>query len=237
MNTGSEGAAGPSGPERVEGAGGATAPRDDGQGVPKLPAVRAVLFDLDGVLIDSYEAWYHVVNETARSFGLAAVSRGKFRTTWGQGIDADLQNLFSGRTRAAVETAFDRGIRSRSSAIHVNPEARSTLDALRRAGVRTACVTNTQESLGLALVTACGLLPLLDTFMAVRAGRREKPAPDLLLAALSSIAVPASAALMVGDSRFDAQAAMTSHVRFLNYDFRAGTSLRTAVGTAINFAL
>ena len=39
--------------------------------------VRAVLFDLDGVLVDSYEAWYRVVNAAARRFGVPAVSRAR----------------------------------------------------------------------------------------------------------------------------------------------------------------
>ena len=30
---------------------------------------RAVLWDLDGVLVDSYEVWFHVLNHTARAFG------------------------------------------------------------------------------------------------------------------------------------------------------------------------
>jgi HAD superfamily hydrolase (TIGR01509 family) len=194
---------------------------------------RAVLFDLDGVLINSYEAWFAVVNAAARDFGAPAVTREKFKSVWGQGISADVRNLYPGRTHREVEEAYTRGMRGQTSTIVVNPEARPTLDALRAAGIRTACVTNTQEGLARAILDASGLLAAFDDVEAVREGRREKPAPDLLLAALAALSVAADDALMVGDSRYDEEAAAGAHVSFLHYDFRSGASLRAAVLAAV----
>ena len=37
----------------------------------------AVLWDLDGVLIDSYEVWFHLLNDTSRAFGVQRVSRAR----------------------------------------------------------------------------------------------------------------------------------------------------------------
>ncbi len=191
--------------------------------------VEAVLFDLDGVLIDSYEAWFHVVDETAREIGTGVITRERFRAGWGQGIAEDLRVFYPGRTRAEVEAAHKRGMRRQAAHIEVNPEARSTLRGLRERGLRTACVTNTQDGLAQAMVETAGLLPFFDAFSASREGLREKPAPDLLLAALDALSLPASAALMVGDSRFDEEAAAAAKVPFLRYDFRSGASLREAV--------
>src|SRR5262245_15863054 len=86
--------------------------------------VRAVLFDLDGVLIDSYEAWFHVVNQAAKALGASAVTRERFQSVWGQGISADVKNLYPGRTREEVAAAYERGMRTQSDTIVLNPEAR-----------------------------------------------------------------------------------------------------------------
>ena len=193
-----------------------------------MPA-RAVLFDLDGVLVDSYEAWFLGVNAVARHFGLGPVSRERFGSIWGQGIDADVRNLYPGRTPDEVRLAYQAEIPRQEAAIRRNPEGPSTLARLRSAGVRTACVSNTQAGLAEAVVTGAGLAGAFDVVSGARPGLREKPAPDMLLAALRELAVSPAEALMVGDSRFDEQAAAAAGVRFHRYDLREGISLLATI--------
>jgi len=194
---------------------------------------RAVLFDLDGVLIDSYEAWFVVVNGTSRDFGLPPVSRERFHALFGQGIAADVVNLYPGRGVADVEAAYERWMRAQTGAIDVNPEARATIDALRARGLQIACVTNTHAGLADALLHAAGLADAFDDVRAAGPTLREKPAPDLLLAALATLGVPADAALMVGDSRYDEEAAAAAHVAFVKYVMRTKASLRAALDGAL----
>ncbi len=197
--------------------------------------VRAVLFDLDGVLIDSYEAWFHVVNATVAELGKPAVSRDRFRSIWGQGISADLKNLYPGCTREQVEAVYVRAMGLQTGSIRVNPEARTVLDELRRRGIRRACVTNTQLGLARAVLTASGLADGFDDVQGVRVGIREKPEPDLLLAAMAALGVTAESSLMVGDSRYDEEGAAAARVRFLHYDLKSGSSLSSAIASAMDW--
>jgi len=59
--------------------------------------LRAVLFDLDGVLVDSYEVWFHLMNAAAGELRYPAISRELFQTTWGQGVQADIKNYYPGK--------------------------------------------------------------------------------------------------------------------------------------------
>ena len=43
--------------------------------------IKAVLFDLDGVLIDSIDAWYVALNETLRKFGKKKIGKGEYVKT------------------------------------------------------------------------------------------------------------------------------------------------------------
>jgi phosphoglycolate phosphatase-like HAD superfamily hydrolase len=45
-----------------------------------------VLFDLDGVLIQSHEVWFALLNAAAREQDAPEVTRELFEATWGQGI-------------------------------------------------------------------------------------------------------------------------------------------------------
>ena len=195
--------------------------------------VRAVLFDLDGVLIDSYEAWFVVVNEAARELKSAPVSRELFHSIFGQGIAADLENLYPGRTREEVEPAYVRSMTRQTASIHVNPQALAVLASLRTRGIARACVTNTQDSLARAILVASRLADRFDDVQGVRAGVREKPAPDLLLAALEALVVLPEDALMVGDSRYDEASAAAARVPFLHYDLKHDGSLSAAIERAL----
>ena len=195
--------------------------------------VRAVLFDLDGVLIDSYEAWFVVVNAAAAFLGRPEVSRDRFGSVWGQGISADLVNLYPGCTREEVESTYVRAMTQQASTIRVNPEAHTCLADLARRGIRRALVTNTQLGLARAILGATGLAAHFDDIEGARPGVREKPEPDLLLAALDALGVPAADALMIGDSRYDEEAAAAARVRFLHYDLKSGASLLAAIDAAL----
>jgi len=197
-------------------------------------AVRAVLFDLDGVLIDSYHAWFAVVNDAARSFGSPEVTLERFQSVWGQGIGADVRNLYPGRTHRDVEEAYERAMAQQTDTIMVNPESAATLDDLKALGLARACVTNTQIGLARTVLTASGLLSRFESIQGMAPDRREKPAPDLLLAALEALRVAPRDALMVGDSRYDEGAAEAAKVRFLHYDMREGGSLKAALTLALN---
>jgi HAD superfamily hydrolase (TIGR01509 family) len=191
--------------------------------------VRAVLFDLDGVLVDSYEAWFAVVNDACARFGRPPVGRDRFAGIWGQGIAADVRNLYPGRTPAEVEAAYAEAMPRRAGGVRSNPEARAALERLRDAGLARALVTNTQVALAREVVSGAGLLDVLDAVQGARPGVREKPAPDLLLAALAAVGAAAAEALMVGDSRYDEEAARAAGVPFLSYDLRHGGSLLAAL--------
>ena len=66
----------------------------------------AVLFDLDGVLIDSYEVWFHLLAALAAELGFADVAREGFRAGWGQGIEADVQRFYPRHSVQELEALY-----------------------------------------------------------------------------------------------------------------------------------
>ena len=197
-------------------------------------AIRVVLFDLDGVLVESYRAWLGVVNDAAKAFGAPEVTEERFQGVFGQGIAADVESLYPGRTHREVEAAYEEAMARHGKEIRVNPEAALVLSSLRAEGYLLACVTNTQAGIARALLQAAGLLPGLDDLEGMSEGLMEKPAPDLLLAALAVLCVDSEEALMVGDSRYDEEAAAAAGVAFLKYDLRTGASLREALASVLD---
>ena len=174
--------------------------------------LRAILFDLDGVLINSYEVWCELVRATARDLAGADVSRAEFAAGWGQGIEADVERFFPGRSVAEVERYYGDHFLDYASHLIVNPDAAPVLRGLRARGLPTALVTNTPGALAREILRVAGLG--LDAVVGGTDVPRAKPAPDMILRAAELVGTSALEALVVGDTEFDRAAAKAAGAAF-----------------------
>ena len=60
--------------------------------------VKAILFDMDGVLVDSIYAWRHVFNDTLKHFGFKKIAKKDFIKDFGAPIEQDVKKYFKGKT-------------------------------------------------------------------------------------------------------------------------------------------
>ena len=177
-----------------------------------MPELRAVLFDLDGVLIDSCDAWFKLVNSAARHFCKPDVTPERFQRCWGQGIEADLREFFPGCDAREVERYYEEHLLDFDSAIRIEPGAADVFCRLRDAGISRGVVTNTPIDLARDLLAWSGLIGLVDITAGAAPGIPSKPAPDLVLRACQGLEITPERAILVGDSRFDAEAAEAARV-------------------------
>ena len=179
--------------------------------------VRAVLLDMDGVLVFSEEAWFLVYNRTLAHFGRAPIPRAAFDAIYGNGTKADRDTYMPDRTVAEVDAAYDRFFEEHLDAVRPNGEAPDFLGALRGRGIATAVATNTQHRLARRILEGAGRLPLVDAVACADEAGAGKPAPAARPRAARRRAVPLPECLFVGDSKYDRMAARASGVRFAGY--------------------
>ena len=185
----------------------------------RVPAGRpdAVIFDMDGVLVFSEEAWFAVYNETLVHFGHAAISRQAFDAIYGNGTEADRAMYMPERSVAEIDAAYDRFFRRHLGAIRVNEEAPAALAALRGRGVKTGLATNTNGPLAARILLHADLRPLLDAVASADEAGAGKPDPAVLRLASRRLGVPLARSVFVGDSRYDAEAARRAPVPFVGF--------------------
>lgn len=175
--------------------------------------IRAVLWDLDGVLIDSYEVWFHLLNQTSRVFGGIPISREVMRAGWGQGIAADVERFFPHKTIAETEAYYHAHFMEHARHLQVDPDASAVTEELRRRGFGQALITNTPSPLAIEILRAAGLA--LDSVVGGTDVPRAKPAPDMVHEACRRLGASSREAIVVGDSRYDREAALGAGVRFV----------------------
>jgi HAD superfamily hydrolase (TIGR01509 family) len=180
-----------------------------------VSVLRAVLFDMDGVLLKSEEAWAQVVAAAGVHFRGSPVTREEFAPTFGQGTKADTEVFRLGCTPEALDRFYTEHFPRYAEHVWVNPEARPLLETLGQRGLRRAVVTNTASTLAPSLLGAGDLVRLFECVACANLVPRSKPAPDLVLYALEKLGVAPHEAVMVGDSRYDRGAASAAGVRFV----------------------
>jgi HAD superfamily hydrolase (TIGR01509 family) len=178
-------------------------------------APAAVLFDMDGVLVKSEEIWFQVVSEAGERFRGSPIGREEFAPTFGQGTAADLPAFGLKTTVAELDAFYAEAFPRHLARVWVDPQAREVLTALRARGVKTAVVTNTVEVLARKVLAAAGLLELFDFVGCADQVPRAKPAPDLVVHVCGQLGVAPARAWMIGDSRYDREAARGAGVYFV----------------------
>ncbi len=175
---------------------------------------RAVLFDLDGTLVDSYAALTEAVNYARRQHGLSQLTAETIRGFVGYGLERLLQRAFDcdeipAAATAAFESRYDEICCAQS---RVLDDVQTTLAALQASGVAMAVCTNKPTPFSRKILESLGLAGFFrDIVGPDRAGARKPEAQHLLRTLEATNCLP-SEALFVGDMPIDVAAARNSGI-------------------------
>lgn len=169
----------------------------------------AVLFDLDGTLVDSYAALADAVNFARREHGLDDLSTRTIRDFVGEGQDRLLQRAFD---RQELAPSMRESFVSRYDQIccvqsRVLDDVETTLGALSAMGVTMAVCTNKPTNFSRKILEYLKLAPHFRAIVGPDLANARKPDGRHVQATLEQAGCDRSAALFVGDMPIDIQAA------------------------------
>lgn len=187
----------------------------------------AVVFDLDGTLVDSSSDLTSSLADLLAERQLAPFSRLETIGFVGGGIALLVERALRARgvdfTADELAAAVDRYktiYRGRlTEATRLYDGARELLDALKAQGRSTAVCTNKTEALARGIVDGLGFDDRIDVLIGGRPDRALKPSAAPLLDALAQLGVGAEDAVMVGDSNADVQCAKAAGVAVICVGF------------------
>lgn len=166
---------------------------------------KAVIFDMDGVLLDTESLCFICWERAAQERGISGI-RDVYKKCIGTNV-ADTMAILA----SAYGSSFDaEGFYARScelfhvveaeKGIALMPYARECLEALRTAGYRLALASSTREATVRRQLAAAGILSFFETTTCGDSVAHSKPAPDIYLHAAASLSLPPEACVAVEDS-------------------------------------
>ncbi len=169
--------------------------------------IDAVIFDLDGTLVDSFDGMIGNVQAVLRDFGYLAPEAGAIRRMMRQGMLLEHMLAVAG-TSESVIAALVREYRARYDsgivqAIRPFPETVPCLVALRDAGLRLAVATSKRYDVAVKALAAAGLTDWFPVVIGHDSVANPKPGPDMVLEAARLHGVKATRCLVAGDSAYD----------------------------------
>ena len=174
---------------------------------------KAIIFDFDGTLVDSYPAITASVNHVRGIHGLPPLSEDEVRRHVGRGPHYLLEHTVSGGDIEADIAAYRAHHPSvLRSGTRLMPGAADVLRDLHASGLRLGICSNKPVDFTRQLVVYLGVGSYLDLLLGPEDVPRPKPAPDMLRLALARLHVEAKQTLYVGDMTVDIQTARSAGV-------------------------
>jgi phosphoglycolate phosphatase len=208
------------------------------------PKYQAVIFDLDGTLLDTIEDIAGATNRVLEVRGLAPFSVEETKLLVGDGIDEMVRRTFALRgigtlSDAEVEVIiqeyrreYQACWRSHSRPYTGVPEL---LDELARRGTKTAVLSNKSHPFTTAMTAELLAGSRFDLVRGALPGVPLKPDPAPALSIAGELGVPPEACLFLGDSNIDMKTAAAAGMFAVGalWGFRTANELLTSGAAAL----
>ena len=195
-----------------------------GQSLSRPLSVRAVLFDLDGTLVDSAPDLTLAANNMLNALGYTQVSCSQVKGWVGDGVRSLVERALTAimedvPTESLIEQGYILFQRYYAESVYQDstlyPGVHKTLQTLSSSGLALACVTNKPSRFTKPVLDKSGLTGFFDVVVSGDDLLLKKPEPAPLEFAAEQLGVPLKTCVLVGDSSNDVRAAVAAGIPVL----------------------
>jgi HAD superfamily hydrolase (TIGR01509 family) len=162
----------------------------------------AILFDMDGVLVDSLDAWWKALNNALQRFKHEEITRDEFiQTYWGHDLKANLKRL---HLNPEVAQFCNITYGNHLDYITIYPDTKNALKSL--GTYKKAIITNTPSDCTRQILQKFGIEQYFEAIITSDDVVRSKPDPEIVFKACERLGVDVTTVLLIGDTESDVKA-------------------------------
>jgi 2-phosphoglycolate phosphatase len=174
---------------------------------------RAVLFDFDGTLADSYDAITASVNHVRQRHGLPALAERDVRHMVGRGLLQLMRDVVPGGDAEADAKVYQAHHPSvMFDHTRLLPGVGQAIRDLHAAGLKLAVCSNKPVAITRQLLESLGVAALFEAAYGPEDGGAPKPDPAMVHLAIGKLGVPGAETLYVGDMPVDVETARNAGI-------------------------
>lgn len=182
--------------------------------------INAVLFDLDGLLLDSEIVAFKVYEEVGRRFGFEITLPDFMQNICGQPLRRNVAYVTERfQLPWSLEDAVEEVLRIEKcildEGVDVMPGAKELLAFLKENNYKTCVASSSARERSMRLLEQHDLIKFFDDFVFGPEVKRGKPNPDIFLKAAEKLGVAPQKCLVLEDSQAGIQAAFSAGMRVI----------------------
>ncbi len=181
--------------------------------------IRCVIYDCDGVLLDSLESNRRFYNNFRTTLGRPPLTEEELKYAHTHTTYEAIHHIFGGDpslTKPALELLSKADPEDSLRYLKLEPHLLPTLEALKGKGIRRAISTSRTTSMK-PIMERFELGPHFDLVVTALDVQNPKPHPESIEKIIQTFSLKKEEAVFVGDSEIDRQAAGSAGVKFIAY--------------------
>jgi pyrophosphatase PpaX len=190
-----------------------------------LNTLQAILFDLDGTLLDVNEFIFQAFEHTVQHYDLPAISRDKIAMHLGGSLESIYAQMLPSHNchdLCEIHRTFQQ------ANMHLSvpfPHVETTLAALQKMNIRMAVVTTRSKRTSIKNIESAGISKYFEFVVSGEDVSNLKPHPEPIFYALNRLGVSPEHSVMVGDTEADVLAGKSAGTRTIGVTYGFGGQL------------
>jgi HAD superfamily hydrolase (TIGR01509 family) len=183
----------------------------------------AILFDMDGVLVDSLDSWWKSLNAALKNYKNEEISREEFiEKFWGHELLDNLEKLgLDGKIGAFCNNIYYSYI----DELKIFSGTKKVLKKLDK--YPKAIITNTPRDCAVQILKKFGIDKHFKMVITSDQVQNGKPAPDIVFEACRRLDVKPEEVILIGDTKSDVKAGRAAGCRVIGINIDADFSINS----------
>lgn len=182
---------------------------------------RAILFDLDGTLVDTSKDLWFALQIALDNHGLASITSDEFYATLHYGMAASVEMILKEKNadplliKHVVHDYKEHYLRLNHQHAILYRGVKHFLDQCQSLGLKLGICTNKESRPTMDLLRSLSIDHYFDVVLGLDQVAQPKPSPDPLLQAFENMNQPKHLGVFIGDSFLDLAASRAANIPFL----------------------